>query len=118
MIAGGIGAFQFAEAYFAQPDHEVALPLPPPPPPPRVKPTRAEFGFLLPETFWGSTGWSSVPTSWYARVTGGGEVEVSPLSDFSESYFAKTNHQGTLVIFTGSRRTLDPAFGTYVPLGF
>jgi hypothetical protein len=53
----------------------------------------------------------------YSRTNAAGQVEVSPISDFSEFYVAKLNQWGILIIFTGNQRRLNPNFG-FVPLGF
>lgn len=57
------------------------------------------FGTPQPYSFWGQSGWWTVPTSWFIQNVDGVNY-VSPNADFSApKYVAKTNVDGVMVFF-------------------
>ena len=57
-------------------------------------------------SFWGQSGWWTVPLGWFTRSVSG-QVQCSPNSDFSlPLYDCKLNADGTLVFYDQMRNHL------------
>lgn len=58
-------------------------------------------------SFWGQSGWWTVPTQWYVRTDEDRQIWASPNSDFSApEYACKTNVDGVLVFFDEYRNAI------------